>query len=397
MAWLYTPPDLAVGLFNTVMPLLHTVKLVSAGRTPSLTDTPFGAEVKVLQNVAVYGGPATWGLGHFRGLRTWRLKGLRGDGFTTQHILGILRENPLLEILEINRLRVQVLPENTLLTPIPLLRLTSLTMRSCHGDLVDHILRRIQIPMDRVKRLYIAVRAWRSLNPIRLLTDVLASWSPVFQRAHQTCRGSKFHLPDLGNFYWRAKGNGTTVYMHFSGIKPVTGVQWMVGILSQVDGSRAGASIECESTALKTVEDLKLLGSTDMITTFDVSVGRTGVSFKQALLQALSDPATPAFPCLETLKIQGFSWDMESVVKMLRARFTDHGTGVTQLPRLTIEISYPNWSSDSPVQRQIIDFDTVKAISALKGVERLHLGCAIGKDGMLGVVWSDELGVPTWG
>ncbi|KAG8952810.1 hypothetical protein FRC04_003735 [Tulasnella sp. 424] len=307
------------------MPFLHTVKLVSIGRTSSLADTPFGAEVKVLQNVVVHGGPANWGLGHFRGLRTWRLRGLRGDGLTTEHILGILRENPLLEMLEMDQLNVQILPDNILLTPIPLSRLTSLTVRGCHGDFVDQILRRIRISIDRVNQFYIAVWSWGSLDPIRLLTDVLTSWSPVYQRAHQICGGSIFHLSDLGTFSWRATRDGVTFRLCLSGIQAVTGMQWMAGILSQVDGSRAGASIECENAALPDAEDLKLLGSADVTFVVGVPCG-TGASL-QALLQALGDPATPAFPCMETLKIKRFCGSMEGIVKMLRARFTDHRTG----------------------------------------------------------------------
>ncbi|KAG8952812.1 hypothetical protein FRC04_003737 [Tulasnella sp. 424] len=369
---------------------------MSAGGMPSATDTPFGAEFNVLQNVVVHGGPASWVLGHSRGLRTWRLKGLRGGGLTTEHILGILRENLLLEMLEMDQLGVHILPDNIPLTPIPLLRLTSLTICSCNGELVDRILRRIRIPIDRVNQFSITVGSWGSLNPVRLLTDVLASWSPAFQRAHQTCGGSKFYLSNLGTFYWGAIEDGTTFRLSFSGLKPVTGVQWMAGILSQVDEPKAGASIECQSTALENLEDLKSLGSTDMITAVHVCVDHSGASL-QALLQALSDPATPAFPSLQILTIKGFSWGMESIVKMLQVRFTANRTGITQLPRLKIVVSYPEWSYDSSFQRQIIDFGTVKAIYALNGVYQLRLGCSIGQDGMLGVVWSDKLGGPTWG
>ncbi|KAG8949502.1 hypothetical protein FRC00_008106, partial [Tulasnella sp. 408] len=72
------------------------------------------------------------------------MKGLVGVGLTTRHILGVLRESPFLEVLEMDRLRVQILPDDTVLAPISLPQLTRIILRWCKGDIVNHILRHIQ-------------------------------------------------------------------------------------------------------------------------------------------------------------------------------------------------------------------------------------------------------------
>lgn len=407
VAWLEIVPDFAVNFFNAATPLLHTVKLTSIGSRATLqpnpttpSDTAFGNEIKLLHNVELRGGPANWGLGHFRGLRSWSMMELLGDGLTTQHILGVLQENPLLEVLKMDELNIRIHPDDTtLLTPISLPRLTSIILRGLKGDAVDHILRRIRTPIDMIHRFSIAVWSWGRLDPIKLLTDVLASWSPAFQRAHRSSGGSKFCLSALGTFYWIANGIQTEFSLYFFGLKAVTGVQWMADILSQTDQPGPGTSVECWSTVLESAETMNILGSTEKITRLDAHMRHNEESM-QILLQALSDPTRPAFPWLETLNLDGLRWGMGSIVNMIQARFTDNRTGVARLPKLRIEVVSLNpewWFGNQPIKRQIIDLNTVKTISALNGVERLHFGTLSGQDGMLGVVWSDELGEPTWG
>ncbi|KAG9043448.1 hypothetical protein FS837_009516 [Tulasnella sp. UAMH 9824] len=200
--WLKAASSLVFDQLKETVPLLHTVKLDSAGKTAppwlnpaTSSETTLGVDIKTLRHVELRGGPAAWGWARFSGLRIWKLKELVGDGLTTQHILDVLRESPLLEVLVMERLRVQIFPDHTVHAPISLLRLMRITFRWCKGDFVNHVLRHIQVPVELIKEVSIAVRDWGSLQQIGLLTDGLASWSPLLRRAHRTCEfGTPRHI-----------------------------------------------------------------------------------------------------------------------------------------------------------------------------------------------------------
>ncbi|KAG9043447.1 hypothetical protein FS837_009515, partial [Tulasnella sp. UAMH 9824] len=315
------------------MPLLQTVKLVSRRTTAALNlnlktspGTPFEIHTEALRHVDLHGGPATWGWAHFRGLRVWRMKELYGDGLTTQHILGVLRESPLLEVLEMERLNVHILPGESMPTPISLRRLTRIIFAWCKGDFVNHILRQIQASPELIEEFLIAVRDWRFLEPIGILTDALStSWSSVLQNAHRTRRGSRFNLSDPRILLWTAKGSGKNFYFSFFWVGAVAGVRWMMDVLSQGDEPRPGVEIGCLGNILQDAEAIETLGSIKNIAIVEARADRNEKSL-QILFQALSNRSTPGFPRLTNLKLQDWSWGTESIVKMLQARFQDNGT-----------------------------------------------------------------------
>ncbi|KIO19246.1 hypothetical protein M407DRAFT_31098 [Tulasnella calospora MUT 4182] len=386
IVWLNAAPDLVSDQLRGAMPLLHTVILHSRGwkATPGLNpgaspETSLGIDITSLHHVELYGE-------------------LGGDGLTTEHILGVLRENPLLEVLEMDRLKVQILPD-TMLTPISLLRLRTIIFRWCKGDFVNHILRQIQTSVDLIDEFLIAIHHWGTVAPIGFLTDALASWSPVLKKAHRTCNGSTFSADDLRTFFWKARGAEKAFHCFLFGLGAVTGAQWMMDVFGQMDEPGPGIGIEFRSRILRNAEAIRTFGSMDRITTFEAQADWNEESL-QTLFQTLGNPITPGFPCLKTLKLKDWRWGMETIVEMLQARFPENGTGPTKLPKLTIELSSatPWWLlGDPPTQRQIIDFRTVIRMSSLNGVEQVRFGSAGGNVGMLGVVWSDELLGPTWG
>ncbi|KAG9043449.1 hypothetical protein FS837_009517 [Tulasnella sp. UAMH 9824] len=378
IVWLTAASDLVSDQLEGTMPLLHTVKLVSRRKTTALelnpatsSETPFGGDTKILRHVGLRGGPAAWGLARFSGLRTWKMDGLVGDGLTTQHILGVLRESPLLEVLEMERLKVQILPDDTVLAPVSLPRLTRITFRWCRGDFVNHILRHIQVPVELIEEFLIAVREWGSLQQIGLLTDGLSSWSPLLRRAHRTCNGSRFSVSSLRTLFWIARGSKKRFCLFFFGFDAVSGMQWIMDVLDQGDEPGPGVEIECRNSILHNVEAIGTFSTIKKITRLDAHICWDEESL-QILFRVLGNPITPGFPWLENLKLQDWEWNTEAIMKMLQARFPHNGTGSTQLPELTIQAicSMPSWwLGDPPVQRQIMDFQefTLAALGAKRG------------------------------
>lgn len=266
---------------------------------------------------------------------------------------------------------------------------------------MNHILRQIQTSAELIEEFVIAVRDWGSLEPIGLLTDALASWSPVLRKAHRTCSASRCSLSDPRIFFWIAKGSGKNFHFSFIGVGAVAGVRWMMDVLVQEGEPGPGVEIGCRSTILQDAEAINKLASIKNITIFEAKPDWNENSL-QILLQALGNSITPGFLWLTNLKLQDWRWGTESIAKMLQARFSDNGASPIPLPKLTIELlsTTPWWWSQAGnprVQRQIIEFRAVKWMSALNGVERIHFGSAWGQAGMLGVVWSDEFLGPTWG
>lgn len=324
---------------------------------------------------------------------------LAGDGLTTQHILGVLRESPFLEVLEMKNLKVQILPDDTVLAAISLLRLTRITFRWCKGDFVNHILQQIQASVELIEEFLIAVRQWGSLQPIELLTDGLASWSPLLRRAHRTCSGSRFSISTSRTFSWRAEGSEKRFRLSFAESDTASGMRWMGDVISQGGEPESGIEIECRHNILQNAELVDTLGSIKNTTRLEAEAYWT-VEAMEILFRALSNPITPSFPWLKSLRLNDWRWSTESIVEMLQARFSHNGTDLTQLPRLIIELFYTIawwWVGDPPTRRRIIDLHAVKRISGLNGVGGVRFGSAGGEVGMLGVVWSDELLGPTWG
>ncbi|KAG8906911.1 hypothetical protein FRC01_007866 [Tulasnella sp. 417] len=166
-----------------------------------------------------------------------------------------------------------------------------------------------------------------------------------------------------------------------------------------MDEPGPGVWIQCRNNVLQDKELIGAFGSMDKVTTLEAQADWREESL-QTLFGVLGKPTTRGFPSLKNLKLRDWKWGTEGIVKMLKARFPDNGTEQAQLPNLTIEFSsiMPWWWFGHPlVQRQIIDLNAVKRISAISGIERVHFGSAGGEVGMLGVVWSDELVGPTWG
>ncbi|KAG8907317.1 hypothetical protein FRC00_011978 [Tulasnella sp. 408] len=333
--------------------------------------------------------PMNWRrtLEHVRGLRTLALNGVYDDAITHEQIFNVLVASPGLESLTIGDMRIGDSPFS-LSSPtesISLPQLRSITLMT-DGRLTNNLLRRIRPPPD-VTELDIRPTHFPSNVATTFWYETMGPWFPV-----GVCR-----LETYSDY---------CVFIEFQGLSMAAALRWIHDVIGPVDDGPGRLQISVHGPAFEDHDVLEILPTFPGLTGIlvqpvdDLILPSLDALF-QVLGQAITDPAgtpdpKPTFPTLRKLVLNDWGRELDSIIDMLRRRYSMRSIYRQQVPDLSLDLSslqfWLQWR-----QGVIISFSDGRALRELDGVREVRMGCAMQHLGNLAVIWDEEQSIPAWG
>ncbi|KAG8919733.1 hypothetical protein FRC00_010979 [Tulasnella sp. 408] len=319
-----------------------------------------------------------WPRGAFQGLKSLHFGYIRSASFTTRYILEVLGASPELETLVLKGNIVQRDQDDPELPQVVLSRLQTLQYVPHYDGELDQTLRHVTLLPDSVKNLSITDYNFTS------------QYTPTYQ--------SPAHVS------WDGRLKDPRFRFFISTISPSTVLQWTDQILSLagpgITLSLAGKSL-CEDV-LSTMKSMKCI---DKIIVYE-HFGQD-IPYLQRLLDAFgqADSTSPGsassvtFPSLHTLQIADWDAKLDSVVGMLRTRFSrpSDQDDARRPPDLSLTLSCRRRVRDQDHGADNIpSLELVEGMRVMPGLKEVRLGNVYGA-GVLAVVWDEGLRTPVWG
>ncbi|KAG9044721.1 hypothetical protein FS837_007663 [Tulasnella sp. UAMH 9824] len=382
------------------------------GCTEKLRHVQIGSTL--LSSFFDYRIPMFWPSAEFRGLKSLHFSHIEGASFTTRYILEVLSASPELETLVLKGNIFQRDPNDTELPQVALPRLQSFHYAPNYDGDLDQTLRYVTLRPDFVKSFSVSNHSLASSYTRErceaLLATVLSPLIPVIARLHERCGGSSIALvsPTHGgtaHVSWDGRLMDPQFRFFISTISPSTVLPWVDRVLSLAD---PGITLSFPGNSLwgDVLGATQSMRCVDKIIVYECFPG--DIPNVQRLLDTIGqvDSANPGstssvtFPSLHTLQVNDCLTKLDSVVGMLRTRFSrplgkdDAGPP----PDLSLNLSFRRRVRDQDYDPDNIpNLELVEGMRVMAGVKEVRLGNVTNSSGLLAVVWDEEWRMPVWG
>ncbi|KAG8892184.1 hypothetical protein FRC00_012500, partial [Tulasnella sp. 408] len=351
--------------------------------------------------------PMNWRrtLEHVRGLRTLALNGVYDNTITHEQIFNVLVASPGLESLTIGDMRIGDSPFSlsSPMQSISLPQLRSITLMT-DGRLTNNLLRRIRPPPD-VTELDIRPTHFPSNVATTFWYETMGPWFPVVRQVYVESDGPVFRLVSQGVCRLETYSD-YCVFIEFQGLSMAAALRWIHDVIGPVDDGPGRLQISVHGPAFEDHDVLEILSTFPGLTGIlvqpvDDLIRPSLEALFNVLGQAITDSAStpdpkPTFPTLRKLVLNNWGRELDSIMDMLRRRYSMRSVYRQQVPDLSLDLSslqlWLEWR-----QRVIISFSDVKALRELDGVKEVRMGCAMQHLGNLAVIWDEEQSIPAWG
>ncbi|KAG8939286.1 hypothetical protein FRC04_006726 [Tulasnella sp. 424] len=393
-------PDTVPQYLASAAAVIETVRLSDTYGSPSFHLLGGEFETQKIQHLDLNHVLTHWDRFSFCRLKSLRLRGNVGEGITTDLLLEVLANNPSLEDLKVTDVDIQL--SKTPSSPtIRFLQLQSIELRSLGPDILDRLLRHVEAP--HCQEISIQGMYNPAFNFSFILEESLRSFESVLSELHKKNGSSKF-IARPGRTEWRSQSNNNDpprfdILAH--GISLASSLRWVERVLENMDPEGLEVMLKLDrGEAMGDPEVMSTLHRLRCVTHINTSNPENS----RGIVDLLCGPDVPssqnAVPPLPSLRWLSMSYEYvtaKEILHMARARFANSPHTTFKVHDLEISPSSPRlmWSSPST----IFNFTTITEIRSIDGVT-LHthiIRLSVLREGMLAVVWDEEMGEPTWG
>ncbi|KAG8918280.1 hypothetical protein FRC01_001946 [Tulasnella sp. 417] len=347
-----------------------------------------------LRQVDLSGISIDWKMGMFSHLDSLILRDLGWDGLTTTHLLDFLRSSPCLEKLRLENVHATA-DHGPSSHPITLHHLRSIELADCEGNIVASSLSQIRAPS--CIRFYVYPNLENQLNLPRFLDEIFQPFKGILRAIHERNGRSQIAI-DSSGLHWQTFAEVVDNHSFCIGIScsnSANCIRWVERILQSSLGLRI--ALDCGANlsedVLETIAPMRCV--TEVCLTGDWHRTEIRPIFKFLGKRVVTSPHLPSLPCLRELRINSGGWNAQDLLGMLQSRFSLFSQATAEPPLLTINMSRGafQWNG-SP--RPILDYFTLNKIREAKGLKRIRFVGKKDRDGMLAIVWAEEISKPLW-
>ncbi|KIO26490.1 hypothetical protein M407DRAFT_24211 [Tulasnella calospora MUT 4182] len=385
------------GYFDKQAPHLRAIVLWQ-GETYIPVLELLGGNATNLRHVALSDMSVRWRTGLFARLKVLELRCVSDTNhkLTATHLLDALRASPGLEHLDLDCGSVTI-DHPPSLPIITLPRLRYIHFVNCTNGFAGAILRQIRAPSCT----YLSLDFEEEQSLPIFLNEDFGPLEELLRTIHSR-NGSSGITFDSGSYFsWDSPAEGVrpvptfSVYM-LSGAK-IPCISWVERILQ--DGPGFSICFDDDSAVdLEVLESMESMRCITRVEIRDVWVVEKYLLVLKFIGEPLStDPVSPSLPCLRELLLTGTEWTTQSVLDMVRSRFSSPLWESTERTPLTISIPRGAFEYEGSEIRPIRDVITLSRIRETDGVECVRFVGSEELDGTLAIIWDEKTSAPVWG
>ncbi|KIO25115.1 hypothetical protein M407DRAFT_25548 [Tulasnella calospora MUT 4182] len=393
----YTGPAVPEYL-DAMGPLLQEINLWTGfeEQFPAKPWELLGGSTTGLRHVALYGVSIRWRMGMFFRLKSLTLNDVkrRWNGFKTGYILDFLHASPCLEHLRLESLHTTITIEDAPPSIITLPRLRSIRLYDCQDLVTEPILQHIRAPSCINFSLSVP-KADSPEGAHRLMEEVLLPFQGIIRTIHE-CHGDSEIGLGFSEFSWhtpRLSDKDHQFNVSLSGAALMIAMRWVEEIL----GPNSSLSLHfpiCFNDAI-----LEIIAPTRCVTKVVITPSRGREDFLRILSflarRLLVNPSLPALPRLREIILTSSEWTAQDILSFVCSRCNPPSLETAEQPLLVITMRR-RWVPFRNGPQPVLDYAVLTKIREHKSVERVEFVGLKARDGMLAVIWNEELSQPQW-